>query len=138
VTVPVEGRPGPALDPISTPYWEAARRGELLYQECPACGHRQLYPRALCTVCAQTPAWRQAAGTGTIHTFTVIRQNTAEPFRGWVPYPVAIVELDEGPRLMGGVLCEVDRVRIGMPVTVTFVDAGDDVSLPFWTPLPFD
>ena len=51
---------------------------------------------------------------------------------------MAIVELDEGPRLMGGVLCEVDRVRIGMPVTVTFVDAGDDVSLPFWTPLPAD
>lgn len=132
---PVEGRPLPAFDPVSRVFWEAAARGELLFQECPACGHRQFYPRALCAVCAQTPAWRQAAGSGTIHTFTVVRQHTAEPFRSWVPYPVAMIELDEGPRLMGGVInCDVEEVHIGMPVSVTFVDAGHGVTLPFWQP----
>ncbi len=133
--VPVEGRPLPAVDPVSSAYWEAAARGELLYQECPACGHRQLYPRGLCTVCAQSPAWKRAAGTGTIHTFTIIRQSTAEPFRSWVPYPVAVIELDEGPRLMGGVIgCDVEAVHIGMAVSVRFVDAGHGVTLPFWAP----
>jgi uncharacterized OB-fold protein len=133
--VPVEGRPLPAFDPISSVYWEAAARGELLFQECPACGHRQLYPRALCTVCAQTPSWKLAAGAGTIHTFTVVRQHTAQPFRSWVPYAVAVIELDEGPRLMGGVInCDIEQVHVGMRVSVTFVDAGHDVTLPFWQP----
>ena len=44
-------RPLPRPDNVTGPYWEAAARGELLIQRCPACGHRQFYPRALCTAC---------------------------------------------------------------------------------------
>ena len=79
-------RPLPRPDNVTAPYWEAAARRELLIQRCPACGHRQFYPRALCTVCAADPEWERASGQGTVHTFTVIRQNYAKPFRDELPY----------------------------------------------------
>jgi uncharacterized OB-fold protein len=129
-------RPVPLPDNVSRPYWEAAGRGELLYQECPRCGQRQLYPRALCTQCAGTPEWRTASGRGTVHTFTVIRQNWAEPFREMLPYVVAMVELDEGPRLMSNVTeCSPDDVHVGMPVEAWFLPAEDGLALPMFRPV---
>lgn len=128
-------RPVPLPDNVSRPYWEAAGRGELLYQECPRCGQRQLYPRALCTSCAATPEWRTASGRGTVHTFTVIRQNWAEPFREMLPYVVAMVELAEGPRLMSNVTdCAPEDVHVGMPVEAWFLPVEDGISLPMFRP----
>ena len=130
-------RPVPLADNVSRPYWEAAGRGELLYQECPACGHRQLYPRALCTDCGATPEWRTASGRGTVHTYTVIRQNWAEPFREMLPYVVAMVELDEGPRLMSNVTdCAPEDVAVGMPVEAWYLPFDDGVALPMFRPAP--
>ena len=128
-------RPRPRHDAISAPYWEACARGELLIQHCPACGHRQFYPRALCTECGGTPDWEQASGRGTVHTFTVIRQNYASPFRELLPYVVAMIELDEGPMLMSNISdCEVDDMRIGMRVEVWFESDGEEGALPYWRP----
>lgn len=128
-------RPVPLPDNISRAYWEAAGRGELLYQECPDCGQRQLYPRALCTSCAGTPEWRTSSGRGTVHTFTVIRQNWADPFREMLPYVVAMVELDEGPRLMSNVTdCPPGDVHVGMPVEAWFQPVEDGIALPMFRP----
>jgi hypothetical protein len=132
-------RPLPLPDNVSAPYWEAAARGEVLYQECPACGHRQLYPRALCTACAAEPEWRRASGRGTVHTFTVIRQNWAEPFRELAPYVVAIVDLEEGPRMMTNVTgCAPEDVHIGMPVEAYTIAVEDGLGVPFWRPAAAD
>ena len=129
-------RPRPYLDNISRPYWEAAGRGELLYQECPSCGHRQLYPRAVCTDCGATPEWRRATGRGTVHTFTVIRQNWAEPFRSMLPYVVAMVELEEGPRLMSNVTdCAPEDVTVDMAVEAWFLPVEEGVALPMFRPV---
>lgn len=131
----VEGRPLPQADYVSRHYWEAAARGDVLYQECPACGHRQFYPRAMCTACAAEPEWRRASGRGTVHTFTVIRQNMAEPFRDQLPYVVAMVELEEGPRMMTNIThCDPTDVHIGMPVEAYAVEVEDGLGLPFWRP----
>ena len=128
-------RPIPALDGVSKTYWEAGARGELLFQQCPACGNRQLYPRAMCTACGETPEWVRASGRGTVHTFTVIRQNYGRPFRDELPYVVAIVELEEGPRLMTNVTgIAVEDVRIGLPVQVYFELAAERVGVPFFHP----
>ena len=86
---------------MSAPFWEAASEGRLLYQRCPSCGHRQFYPRALCTACGATPEWAEASGRGEVHTFTVVRQHGGKAFREELPYVVAIVELSEGVRMMG-------------------------------------
>jgi uncharacterized OB-fold protein len=128
-------RPLPHADNVSKPFWEAASRGELMIQRCPS-GHRQFYPRAVCRVCGADPEWERASGRGTVHTFTVIRQNHARPFRDELPYVVAIVELDEGVRMMGNVTdCPIEDVHIGMPVEVHMVDAEPGVAVPFWRPL---
>lgn len=128
-------RPLPAPDDITRPYWEAAARGELLIQECPACGHRQFYPRALCTSCAATPEWRTSSGRGTVYTFTVIRQNYSEPFRSMMPYIVAMVELEEGPRLMSNITdCSPEEVSIGMPVEVWFEPLEEGLAIPLFRP----
>ena len=131
-------RPLPAPDGVSAPYWEAASRGELRIQRCPACGHRQFYPRALCTVCATDPEWEPASGRGVVHTFTVIRQNYARPFRDELPYVVAIVELDEGVRLTSNIEgCAPEDVRCGMKVRVAFREEARDersIFLPVFRP----
>ncbi|MGO9456933.1 MAG: Zn-ribbon domain-containing OB-fold protein [Acidimicrobiales bacterium] len=129
------GRPLPDADMLSAGYWDAARHGELRIQECPACRHRQFYPRFLCTECGGTPEWMAASGRGTVHTFTVVRRNLAPPFDRLTPYVVAVVELDEGPRMMGNVThCDPDRVRIGMEVTAYAVVADEGIGVPFWRP----
>lgn len=128
-------RPLPKPDDVTSTYWDGCARGELLIQHCPNCGNRQFYPRAMCTVCASTPEWERASGRGTVHTFTVIRQNHAKPFRDLLPYVVAMIELDEGPRMMGNVVGgPVEDVAVGMPVEVFFDAADDELSLPFWRP----
>ena len=80
--------------------------------------------------------WIQASGRGVVHTFTVIRQ-AADPFlQTRVPYVVAMVELEEGPRVMSNVIgCDVDAVHVGMAVAVTFVEAGEDLRLPMFAPV---
>jgi len=87
-------------------------------------------------VCGSDPEWERASGRGTVHTFTVIRQNHARPFRDELPYVVAMVELDEGVRMMGNITdCAIDQVRIGMPVEVHMVQAEPGVGVPFWRPV---
>jgi len=130
-------KPVPAPEPVSSEFWSAAAEGRLLIQRCPSCGSRQFYPRALCTACGGVPEWEEASGRGTIHTFTVIRQQGAKTFRDEVPYVVAMIELEEGPRMMGNVTgCPVDSVSIGMAVRAYAVEAEPGVAIPFWEPSP--
>ncbi|HMD45795.1 MAG TPA: Zn-ribbon domain-containing OB-fold protein [Acidimicrobiales bacterium] len=129
------GRPIPRPDPVSAEYFAAAERGVLLYQECPSCGHRQFYPRGICTGCGGDPEWAEASGRGTVHTYSVIRQSLTPPFASLVPYVVAIVELAEGPRMMGNLTdCDPAEVRIGMPVEAYAVRVEEGLAVPFWRP----
>ncbi len=80
--------------------------------------------------------WEPASGAATLHTFTVARRATHPAFDGADPLVVAIVELAEGPRVTGNVVdCDVDDVRVGMPLELVWDDAGDDgFRLPLWAP----
>jgi uncharacterized OB-fold protein len=123
-------------DPITEEFNAGCARGELLVQRCTVCGHRQHYPRWCCTQCAGPVEFLRATGRGTVHTFTIIRQNHATPFKEELPYVVAVIELEEGPRLMANVTdCDPETVRIGMPVEVHFASNEEgDVTLPFFRP----
>jgi len=128
-------RPQLAPDALDRVFFEAAARGELLYQRCPACHHGQFYPRLLCTACGGDVGWATATGRGVVHTFTIVRQHGQPPFKGELPYAVAMVELEEGVRMLGSVTgCPVERVRIGMPVEAYAVECGDGMAVPFWRP----
>jgi uncharacterized OB-fold protein len=128
-------KPLPAPDDFTAAFYEAAARGELRYQECRECGHRQFYPRAVCTECGADPDWAVASGRGRVHTFTIIRQNFAKGFRDELPYVVAMIELEEGVKMMGGVTdCNPEDVTIGMAVEAYALEVEDGLALPFWRP----
>jgi uncharacterized OB-fold protein len=129
-------KPLPLLDNVNEEYWQAARAGRLLIQECTECGHRQWYPRAMCTQCAAEVEWLETTGRGTVHTFTVIRQQGLPPFRDELPYVIVMVELDEGPMVFGSMPdTDPDAVAIGTPVEVYFAAAADDTGIPYWRPV---
>ena len=129
-------KPLPQIDGVNEEYWKAAREGRLLIQECPQCGHRQWYPRMLCTQCAADPEWLETSGRGTVHTFTVIRQQGIPAFKAELPYAIVMVDLEEGPRVFGSMPgVDVDTVEIGMPVEVYFLAAAEDTGVPYWRPV---
>ena len=132
---PPKPRPAPIGDAESEPYWQAAREGRLLVQRCTRCGRHQLYPRPHCIACRGPVEWVEASGRATVYSYTVIRQNFARPWRDMIPYVVALVDLEEGPRLMTNVVgCEPDDVEIGMAVRVRFEPAGEDGAVPVFEP----
>jgi uncharacterized protein len=103
------GAPGlpPLTDEFSQAYWDAARDGTLLLQRCAACGGYQFYPRRHCAACfAPDPAWVPASGRGRLHTYTVINRTPNAEFAADCPYVLAIIELDEGPRLTARIVAD--------------------------------
>ena len=128
-------KPIPAPDASEAPFWQGAAEGELRIQRCGQCGHHQHYPRKLCTQCGGEPTWLAASGRGTVYTFTVVRQFGLPPFRDELPYVVAMIELEEGVRMLGGVTdVAPDQVHIGMPVVAYAVLAEEGVGIPYWRP----
>jgi uncharacterized OB-fold protein len=130
-------RPRPSPSPTTLPFWEATADERFLIQRCATCGHAQSYPRPTCTGCGGLDlSWEEASGAATLHTFTVARRATHPAFDGDEPYVVAIVELAEGPRVTGNVVdCDVDDVRIGMPLQLIWDTAAHDgIRLPLWRP----
>jgi uncharacterized OB-fold protein len=128
-------RPVPQLlDRYSRQYFEGWADGRLLVQQCPDCDHWQHYPRALCEICGGTPEFREQEPDGTVYTYTVIRQMGVEPFRSEVPFPVVMVEIACGVKIMGTLTdCDVDDVHIGMPVE-GYAITIDGIAIPYWRP----
>lgn len=123
-----ESKPVPTANADSRLFWEACNRRELTFQKCGACGHVQFYPRALCTACqADGLEWQTASGLGTVYTFTVNHRAPTPAFKAEAPYVIALVDLDEGFRMMMNVInCAPDSVSIGLRVRVTFEARGAD------------
>jgi hypothetical protein len=123
----------PTPTPETQPYWDGAKRGELRLQFCRSCEQFYFYPRPVCGHClSRDVEWRAVSGRGRLHTFTVnYRQSRNAPFPA--PFVIAIVELDEGPRVMTN-LVDVDpdpsKLRCEMPVEVVFAAVTDEVTLP--------
>ena len=130
-------KPLPRIDEESRGYWEALARHELYFQRCRDCGTKRFYPRALCPACLSSATeWVRATGRGTVYSFTVTYQNQAPGFREELPYVLAIVELDEGVRMMTNVVgCAPDAVRVGMAVEVVFEDVTAEVTLAKFRPV---
>ena len=128
-------KPLPIIDPDTAPYWKAAKDHMLLLKRCSSCGKAHFYPRELCPHChSDTVDWIEAKGTGSIYSFTVARRPAGPAFKPDAPYVVAIIELDEGARMMTNIVgCPPDSVKIGQRVSVVFEDVTDEISLPKFT-----
>jgi uncharacterized OB-fold protein len=126
----------PSIDPGTAPWWEATKDGRLLVKRCTDCGKAHFYPRPFCPHCwSERVDWEQASGRATLYTWSVVYTNDLPPFPDKVPYVAAIVDLDEGPRMMTRVIgCDFADLRVGMALEVTFEQETDDVTLPVFRP----
>jgi uncharacterized protein len=128
----------PGMTELTAPYWNAAREGRLVVQECRSCGRLAHPPLPACPGCHATePGWREVSGAGTVYTYTVVRHPTHFAFADQIPYVLALVELAEGPRLITGITgCPPDEVRVGMPVHAVFREVAEGTTLPYFEPAP--
>ena len=124
-------KPLPRPNEDSAPFWEAAFKGELSMQRCGDCGHVRFPPALLCAGCLSEKAeWVKLSGRGTVYSWIVVHQSQHPAFNADVPYNVAIIELEEGPRLHTNIIgCTNDQIHIGMPVEVAFQKVNDDTAL---------
>jgi len=121
----------PVPSGITEAFWAATTEGDLLIQRCPDCGDHQFYPRVVCTACGgRDPEYVESSGEGEVFSYTVCHVPGAEGFGDLTPYAVAIVELDEGPRLTALVTSDPEAVEVGSRVTVDFWRVTDDAALP--------
>ncbi len=129
-------KPLPRIDEESRGYWEALARHELYFQRCRTCGTKRFPPRAVCPVdLSSATEWVRASGRGTVYSFTVTHQNQAPGFRESLPYVLAVVELEEGPRMMTNIVrCPPDEVRVGMAVEVEYEDVTGEITLAKFRP----
>lgn len=126
----------PAPDAEQQPFWDAAGEHRLLIQRCTDTGRYFFYPRPFDPETWSTNVeWVEASGRATLYTYSVVHQNDLPPFDERVPYVAAVVELDEGPRMMTNVVdCDHDALEIGMELEVTFRELDDDVTAPVFRP----
>ena len=125
-------RPLPNPPPESQPFWNAARAHRLSFQRCQHCRKAWFPPSRLCAHCLSSEAhWEDASGRGVIFSFVVVHRVYHPYFADKVPYVVAVVELEEGPRLLTNIIdITPEDVRCGMSVDVTFEDVSADVTIP--------
>jgi uncharacterized OB-fold protein len=132
-------RPAPGISDDTRFFWDGAREGRLLIQRCKACSTLRHPPGPVCTAC-HSFEWDtlQASGLGTVYSFVVMHHPPVPPFD--YPNPVALVELDEGTRLVAQLVgVDPGAVAIGQRVKVEFAtfdtSDGGDIALPQFRPL---
>lgn len=126
----------PLANSDTKPFWDGCLEGKLLLQRCTKCGTLRHPPSPACANClSEECEWLPASGRGTIYTFTIVRENRA---RGWdkmVPYVLAVIELEEGPRMLTNLVdIAPEAVAIGMPVVATFAALDGTTKLPLFKP----
>ncbi len=129
-------KPLPVPNEDSAPYWEACRKHELRMQRCAQCGHFRFPPSVICPKCTSLEAtWEKLSGKGIVYSYILIHRPYHPAFSADAPYKVAMVELEEGPRLHTNIVaCRNEDLHIGMHVEVVFEDMNDKISLPKFRP----
>jgi hypothetical protein len=132
--VPDVSRPLPQPTTRTAPFWEAAKRHELVIQRCSQCRAYRHYPQPMCPQCRSLEhEWARASGRGTIYSYTIAHRAFHPWWKDRVPYPIVTVELDEGVRMvcdLPGVAAS--EVAIGRRVEVCFEDVDERIALPRW------
>jgi uncharacterized OB-fold protein len=126
---------GLPADPTTAPFWQAAREHRLIVQRCTACGAHQFYPRPFCLSCYDLALeWVEVSGRATVYAKTTVRIPVIDEMPP--PYVVAIVTLDEGPRLTANLVG--DEPEIGDRVSVTWRERAGLPPLPVFQRLEVD
>jgi len=133
-------KPVPRINADNRAFWEGCRQHELKFQQCAKCSQVRWPPSDLCPQCHSTDTdWLSSKGFGTVYTFAVYHAAFHPGFKADVPYTVAVVALDEGPRLLTNIVgCPPDQVRCDMPVEVTWQEVDEGITLPKFRPISND
>ncbi len=128
-------RLAPSTTPDTQFFWDGLKKHRLLIQRCTECGELRHPPRPMCPHC-NSLAWDpiEASGHGTVFSFVMPRH----PQYPWFEedYIVALVELDEGVRLVTNLVGTTpDAVSIGLPVRVRYEEFDGGLVLPLFTPV---
>lgn len=119
--------PVPFPNPDSQAYWDAARNEDLVIRQCKDCNQFHFMPRYLCPHCWSTNLeWVKASGRGTVHSFSVVRRAPIPSYADRVPYVVALIDLEEGPRMLTNIVgADALGTQVGSAVKVCFEQRGD-------------
>lgn len=130
-------RPTPEITEPAAAFWDAARARRLVIQRCATCGRWQHPPRPWCVTCLSDAVdFADASGLGSVYSFTVVRRAAHPAFTERVPYVYALVDLDEGVRLITNVVgCDPAQVHIGQRVRACFEDIDERHTVVVFTPL---
>jgi Predicted nucleic-acid-binding protein containing a Zn-ribbon len=130
------GKAVPQPTPDTQPFWDGAAEGRLRLPRCRDCAAVFFYPRSICPTCWSSDLeWFDASGRGRLHSY-LIAHRPSPGFEDEVPYAVAVVELEEGPRLMSnvvGVPNDPEHLVLDMELEVVF-DKHGDVAVPKFQP----
>jgi len=126
----------PQPTPETQQFWDGTLAGELRLQRCDQCDHVYFPPRPFCHGCAERKvSWFKASGKAKLYSY-VIHHRPAPGFTA--PYSIAVVELEEGPRMMTNIVgCPQtpEALQLDMPVEVTFEKLSDKIALPLFKPV---
>ena len=127
--------PIPVPTPETKHFWDGTRAGQLRLQRCDDCSHIYFPPRPFCPSCAsRSVEVITASGKGTLYSYVINhRPNPAHDS----PYCIAVVTLDEGPRMMTNIVnCPQtpEALQLDMPLEVIFEEMSEEISLPYFQP----
>jgi len=131
-------KPLPVPTPITRPFWDGLREHRVRIQHCAHCDEWVYYPRSHCPECLQPNLeWRDVTGEGVLYTYTIARAPTAPPFADELPQLLAVVELDEGPKVTTTLVnVAPEDIKIGTRVRPVFDDIeGKDITLLRYEPV---
>ncbi len=130
-------KPLPAISSLNKPFWDALKKHELRLQKCDGCGCVSYPPSPLCPQCwSRKSSWSRMSGRGRVNSWVVFHQSYYRGFDNELPYNVAEVELDEGPRLLTNLVgIANDQIYGGMPVEIVFEDVTSEVTLAKFRPV---
>ena len=130
-------KPIPVPTPETEFFWRKTKDHELWIQRCVCSSEPFFYPRLHCPKTnSDKVEWFQASGRGTLYSY-MINYRPAPGFEADAPYAIAIIELEEGPRMMGnivGIENTPENLVLDMPLKVTFTDVTEDIAIPNWEP----
>ena len=125
-------KPLPIITDENRKYWEYARKHELRMQKCSQCEWIRFPVSILCPKCHSMEAeWTKLSGRGVIYSYVIYHTAYHPAYRDDIPYIVAIIQLEEGPRMESNISgCRMEDVKIDSPVEVIFEDVTGTVTLP--------
>jgi uncharacterized OB-fold protein len=129
-------KPLPNVTPLNRPFWEGTRDRKLRMQQCLSCGHLRYPINLVCPKClSEETEWTTLSGRGEVFSFVEYYRAYHKGFADDIPYNVALIQLEEGPRMFSNVVgIETDKIEVGMPVEVVFHTVTEEVTIPQFRP----